>query len=77
MTQKTLKEMSHTHPATGESFGRMVVYCRGPVVAADGGTATSEEQRSKAVTLGDIDHTPPYDEQTDLNRVYERGVGGV
>ena len=35
----SLKDVSHTNPRTGESFGDAMVYRRGPTVAADGGKA--------------------------------------
>lgn len=78
MTKQTLKEMSHTHPVTDESFGQAMVYRRGPVIAADGGVTATEttddrgRPEKEQVTLSDIEHTPPH-EGHELNRVYERG----
>jgi hypothetical protein len=43
-TPKTLGEMSHTNPFTGEVFGSTQTYDRGKTVAADGGEANSESR---------------------------------
>ena len=37
-----MEEIDHTHPHTTETFDK--VFRRGPAVAADGGTAESEEK---------------------------------
>jgi hypothetical protein len=70
-TRQTLKEMRHTAPHTDEAFGDAMVYHRGPVVAADGGSMEGEDSHEQ---LADIDHTPPHGES--VNRVYERGTEG-
>ena len=70
-TRGTLKEMSHTAPYTDEAFGDAMVYHRGPVVAADGGSTNGENSRKQLV---DVEHTPPHGES--VNRVYERGTEG-
>jgi hypothetical protein len=38
-----LKDVSHTNPYTGESFGETTTYQRGPTVAADGGRDPDRE----------------------------------
>lgn len=74
--RRTLAEVSHTNPKTGESFGDAMVYHRGPTVAADGGTERPDERRDPESaddeTLADLDHTPPRDAD-DANTVHERG----
>jgi hypothetical protein len=78
-----LKDISHTNPYTGESFGATTTYRRGPTVAADGGRdpdregpdAESEpEAETDGETLRDIDHEPPDGEGTQAT--YERGNEG-
>ncbi|WP_049927723.1 hypothetical protein [Halopiger goleimassiliensis] len=75
-TTDTMADVSHTHPYTGETAGRL--FSRGPTVAADGGTpageraATDAEEPDEERTMADVDHTPPHDAD-DANRVFERG----
>jgi hypothetical protein len=63
---ESMRDVSHTHPYTGETFG--AVYKRGPAVA-DGGKSGTPSRESK--TLGDVDHTPPHGGSA--NAVWERG----
>ncbi|MCU4972987.1 hypothetical protein OB955_09560 [Halobacteria archaeon AArc-m2/3/4] len=79
--RRTMKDVSHTNPYTGESAGHL--FTRGPVVAADGGRSGAEMDESEAAaddgteaqtrTMKDVSHTPPNDAE-DANRVFERGV---
>jgi len=73
-----MREVSHTHPFTGETFG--AVYRRGPALA-DGGSADRREgdedcpegvDPATGECLGDVDHTPPHGDTP--NDVWERGV---
>lgn len=50
---RTLGEMNHTNPYTGDVFGETQTYGRGRIVAADGGEADAEPD-----TIADVDHTP-------------------
>jgi hypothetical protein len=75
-----MKDISHTNPYTGESFGEQVqVFDRGTTVAADGGEpgadGPTDTTRTDAQTMKDVDHTPP-NESDGVNRVYERGTEG-
>jgi hypothetical protein len=79
--ERTMGDVSHTNPHTGESFGDTVTYDRGPTVVVDGGEAEAvpesdgdadEEQE----TMGDIAHTPPND-APDPNAVHMRGGEGA
>jgi hypothetical protein len=80
----TMREVDHTHPHTGESFGEM--HTRGSVVAADGGRddpprprqATPDggepESADEATeTMDDVSHEPPSE---GANRAFERGTEG-
>ncbi|GAB3669265.1 hypothetical protein [Halopiger thermotolerans] len=76
---QTMADVSHTHPYTGETSGRL--FSRGPTVAADGGRPADAEadatddrtdERDGETTMADVDHTPPHDAE-DANRVFERG----
>ena len=73
-TGRTMKQVSHTHPFTGETFGS--VYRRGPLLA-DGGqtvpvrTGEQTEPHEEQPRMRDIDHTPRHDAET--NRVWYRG----
>lgn len=81
--RKTMGDVSHTNPYTGESFGNTVAYRRGSVVVVDGGEADavsvqndeSGKTAAKAETMGDISHEPPHD-APDPNAVYMRGGEG-
>jgi hypothetical protein len=61
-----MKDVQHTHPYTGETFGQ--VYRRGPAVA-DGGDR--RETDSEAEEMADVDHTPREGEGAD--DVWTRG----
>jgi hypothetical protein len=76
---RTMADVDHTNPQTGETFS--TVFHRGPAVA-DGGTtperrATDEAAEAEAGAgndddrMQDVDHTAPND--ADPNRVWERG----
>ncbi|RDI70471.1 hypothetical protein [Halopelagius longus] len=67
--RKPMKEISHAHPETGETFG-YDVYRRGPAVA-DGG----ENRDDAADEMSDVDHTPRDGEGA--NEVWKRGDGDV
>jgi hypothetical protein len=84
-SNRTMGDVNHTHPYTGETFG--TAFRRGPTVAADGGTANdasgaSSDRRSdggardsasdERATMRTVDHTPPHGEGA--NRVWERGA---
>ncbi len=65
--EQAMKNVSHTHPFTGESFGG--VYQRGPAVTDGGATATQKPEQGTA--MRDVSHTSPYGE--DANTVWARG----
>jgi hypothetical protein len=76
--KRTLGEMSHTNPYTGEVFGSTQTYSRGNTVAADGGEA-NEVNRTDAdgengddETLADVDHTPD-DDVDGAQGTFDRG----
>ena len=54
---ETMREISHTHPYTGEAFGS--VYRRGPVAADGGEDVTTDKSTADDVgqTMTDVDHT--------------------
>jgi hypothetical protein len=68
-----MRDVSHTHPYTGETFSD--VYRRGPAVtdggepAADGGTAA--DPADDADRMRDVDHTPR--DGDGARAVWERG----
>ncbi|MFW5939962.1 MAG: hypothetical protein ACOCQU_05900 [Halolamina sp.] len=73
--------VSHTNPATGESFGDSQVFHRGKVAMVDGGEPG--ERRSETdddgtdsnhedEPMGDVDHTPR-EGAPSSNTVYTRG----
>ncbi|MGM0605066.1 MAG: hypothetical protein ACQETB_05265 [Halobacteriota archaeon] len=71
----TMKDVRHTHPYTGETFG--AVYRRGPVLADGGrtvpinaGSPTVDENGARD-RMGDVDHTGPDGETA--NGVWSRG----
>lgn len=66
---RTMGEISHTHPYTGETAGSSL-FRRGPAIAADGGRNEACDRSERA--MKDVSHTPP-NESTDVNRVFERG----
>ena len=72
-TTDTMADVSHTHPYTGETAGRL--FNRGPTVAADGGKteADGNGRTDTNRTMRDVDHTPPK-AADDANRVFERGT---
>ena len=86
-TGKTMGEVSHTNPYTGEMAGRL--FSRGPTVVTDGGkpaatdpngrtdtestaSESTEDEVAESETMADVSHTPPKDAE-DANRVFERG----
>lgn len=88
-TAPEMKTVDHTHPDTGRPFGEAVVYQRGPTIAADGGARASEDEHEAVEDangdeevehemagkqMKDVDHKPP--EETEANRVFERGSEG-
>jgi hypothetical protein len=72
--RRTLGEVSHTNPYTGEAFGETQTYGRGRVVAADGGEAGEDETEAEAAerdtTLKGVDHTR--DGAPSANAAYDR-----
>lgn len=66
--RKPMKEISHTHPETDDTFG-YDVYRRGPAVA-DGGE-NRDDRDDAADEMSDVDHTPREGEGT--NEVWTRG----
>jgi hypothetical protein len=66
-----MKEISHTNPETGETFG-YDVYRRGPAVA-DGGETRDESTTEEP--MRDVDHTPR--DGDGANDVWKRGDGDV
>jgi hypothetical protein len=84
-TRTEMKAVDHTHPDTDRPFGEAVVFERGPTVAADGGTRTTEDEHrtveeeeadrdTDEEQMKDVDHEPP--DETESNRVFERGREG-
>jgi hypothetical protein len=76
---RSMGEISHTNPYTGEVAGRLL--SRGPTVVADGGTRPSERQPAATDStdrsgtdrrMKDVSHTPPNGTE-DANGVFERG----
>ncbi|AUX10281.1 hypothetical protein AArcSl_2663 [Halalkaliarchaeum desulfuricum] len=65
---RTMANVSHTNPNTGETFG--TVYRRGPAVA-DGGEPRDATSESERKTMADIDHESPNEDVAD---VWERGL---
>lgn len=65
-----MRDVSHTNPHTGESFGESQVFQRGRVVVVDGGEADAGPEDDE--TMADVDHTPR-EGAPDPNRVHERG----
>ncbi|MFC6732734.1 hypothetical protein ACFQH3_06730 [Haladaptatus sp. GCM10025707] len=63
-----MKEISHTNPYTGKSFGEGMVYRRGVVITDGGHDPEREEEPEK---MKDVDHEPPNGEGA--NPVFERG----
>lgn len=49
----TLRDVNHTHPYTGESFGRTQTYSRGRIIAADGGKASGARRPSSDASAPD------------------------
>jgi hypothetical protein len=87
---KTLGELSHTNPNTGQAFGATQTYDRGRTIAADGGSDPEHEAAADGgepdadveesdvegpEELRDVDHTPPGDSEG-THGVYERGNEG-
>lgn len=85
-TDPTMRDVSHAHPETGETFGDSQVFERGTVVVADGGRSGrrdgdgTEEPPGDAddhddEPMRDVDHTPRED-APGTNEVYARGGEG-
>jgi hypothetical protein len=76
-TDRTMNDVSHTHPDTDRPFGEKVVFERGPAVAADGGkrdVVGDDDHDTDEEQMKDVDHEPPNEAET--NRVFERGREG-
>lgn len=75
--RETMKDISHTHPYTGQPFGDHLVFARGGKFAPDGGRPDAESETKTDVSeiLADVNHTPSYDCEG-ANRVFERGYEG-
>jgi len=82
---QTLADVSHTHPY-GDHGAINRPFQRGPTVVADGGRrdavdeeveedeqAEESEDESSRTRLKDVDHTPPYSDGEEVDRVFERG----
>ncbi|SFG16865.1 hypothetical protein SAMN04488063_1639 [Halopelagius inordinatus] len=66
-----MKEISHTHPETGDTFG-YDVYRRGPAVADGGENRENRDDGDDAAgEMSDVDHTPR--EGEGANEVWTRG----
>jgi len=76
--QRTMSEVNHTNPMTGETFGDSQVFERGKVVIVDGGEAESrdEDEDGEDEPMGEVDHTPRKG-APDASEVYDRGVERV
>ena len=68
---RTMDEVSHTNPYTGETVGQL--FQRGPTVVADGGRADAVTDEETNRTMSDVSHTPPNGSEG-VNRVFERGA---
>lgn len=72
-SQRTMGEVNHTNPRTGETFGDSQVFERGKVAVVDGGEAQAEaEEDHDDEPMGEIDHTPREDAPS-AEAVYTRG----
>lgn len=77
-TQRTMGEVTHTNPMTGEAFGDSQVFERGKVAIVDGGEAETgdeaeaDESDEEEEAMGDIDHTPR-ENAPSTKAVYTRG----
>jgi hypothetical protein len=69
-TRRTMQEVSHTHPHTGDATGRL--FRRGPTLAADGGQEDGEESATDRETIADLSHTTARSPD-ETNRSFERG----
>jgi len=74
-----MSEVSHTNPHGDPSVTNRP-FQRGPVVAADGGRRgardeddESDDEEADATPMRDVDHTPPYGDGEEVDRVFERG----
>ncbi|WP_394353843.1 hypothetical protein [Halolamina sp. CBA1230] len=74
-TARTMGDVSHTNPMTGETFGDSQVFQRGTVAIVDGGEAKAADDRddSDEEAMKDVDHTPRED-APEANEAYVRGV---
>ncbi|MFC5367957.1 hypothetical protein [Salinirubrum litoreum] len=80
--RQTMKNVSHTNPNTGETFG--TVYRRGPAVADGGSTdargtdadpAAETDETDDREPMREVDHTPR--DGDGANEVWERGEEDV
>jgi len=69
---RTMGDVSHTNPKTGESFGDSPVFERGTVIIADGGVAEGE-RTDEDVAMADVDHVPR-EGAPEANTAYTRGI---
>ncbi|WP_232820525.1 hypothetical protein [Halorussus litoreus] len=85
---RALADVSHTHPY-GDHGAINRPFQRGPTVVADGGhrdavdedegvaedeqAADESEDEPARTRLKDVDHTPPYSDGEEVDRVFERG----
>jgi hypothetical protein len=72
----SMRDASHTHPYTGETFGH--VYKRGPAVADGGETRAPDAEETGAESeepMAEVDHEAPDGEGA--SEVWKRGRGDV
>ncbi|MFB6170650.1 MAG: hypothetical protein ABEJ06_05820 [Haloarculaceae archaeon] len=79
MSEKTLRDVDHTHPDTDEAFGETVTYRRGPAPVRSDAVEESDDEdddarrvttdggRTDETTLADVSH------ESGVQSVYERG----
>jgi len=69
---ETMREISHTHPYTGDTFGS--VYRRGPVAADSGKDVATDKSTAEDVdtpTMRDVDHMSI---DGTVTRIWDRGT---
>jgi hypothetical protein len=77
-TGRTMGDVNHTNPRTGETFGESMMFTRGGTLVADGGEADADpdddedDDEDDVARVGDVDHTPR-ENAPDASAVYERG----
>jgi len=74
---ETMREISHTHPHTGDTFGS--VYRRGPVAADGGKDVATDRSTADDVerTMTDVDHTTDDAAQNIWTRGTDHGQYGA